>query len=108
MSVLLALVVLYFLPTIIRGFALGLLIVLAVVAVAHAQQTRTTCYDSGNTRICETFDGMGNIIAKSHCYQSGRDTRCETQNFGGQAMPSGNGPNAGWRYSPPNGDRPQR
>ena len=45
MSVLLALVVLYFLPTIIRGFALGLLIVLAVVAVAHAQQTRTTCYD---------------------------------------------------------------
>lgn len=61
-----------------------IILVLALAATpAHAQQqTRTTCYDSGSTRICETFDGMGNIIAKSRCYQSGKDTRCDTQSFG--------------------------
>ena len=64
-------------------------------------------------RICETFDGMGNIISKSRCYRSGNDTRCDTQTFGGQTAPNGNGlqlvvPDAGWRYSQPNGDRPQR
>ena len=47
----------------------------------RAEQTRTTCYDSGKTRICETFDGMGNIISKSRCYRSGKDLRCDTQNF---------------------------
>ena len=114
-------VALYFLPTIVRGFLFGLLIVsvvvvantlLALVVVAQ-QQTRTTCYDSFPARICETFDGMGNIISKSRCYRSGNDTRCDTQTFGGQTAPNGNGPqlvvpDAGWRYSPPNGDRPQR
>ena len=95
-----------------RLLAFGLLVVgavlalhtvlLAVVAVAQ-QQTRTTCYDSFPARICETFDGMGNIIAKSRCYRIGNDTRCET--FG---APQSVGPDAGWRYPPPNGDRPQR
>ena len=61
-----------------------LAVLLASVAVpAHPQQrTRTTCYDSGPTRICETFDQYGAITSKSRCYQSGRDTRCDTQNFG--------------------------
>ena len=74
---------LWFLPTLLRGFAIGLLIVGAfAVVVAHAQQqTRTTCYDSGSTRICETFDGMGNVTSKSRCYQSGRDTRCDTRSI---------------------------
>jgi hypothetical protein len=123
MSIVVALVALYFLPTILRALSFALLVValvaavniaLAVVAVAHAQQqTRTTCYDSFPARICETFDSMGNIISKSRCYRSGNDTRCDTQTFGGQTAPNGNGPqlvapDAGWRYSPPNGDRPQR
>jgi hypothetical protein len=116
MSILVALVVLCFLPTIIRGFLFGLLIVavvvvanilLEVVAVAQ-QQTRTTCFDSFPARICETFDGMGNIISKSRCYRSGNDTRCDTQTFGGQTAPQSVVPDAGWRYSPPNGNRPQR
>lgn len=69
---------------------LALLVAVNVVlfAGAFAQNTRTTCYDSGNTRICETFDGMGNVVAKSRCYQSGRDTRCETQSFGGSSSSS--------------------
>jgi hypothetical protein len=93
MSILIALVSLYFLPTIIRGFMLGLLVValvaavnIALASVAHAQQqTRTTCYDSGNTRICDTFDGMGNPISKTRCYKSGKDTRCDTQSINGGA-----------------------
>ena len=112
-SIIVAGVVLRLLPTILRGFAFGLLVVAAFVVVAHAQQQRTSCYDSFPARICETFDGMGNIIAKSRCYRNGNATRCDTQTFGGQAAPNGNGPQlvvpyAGWRYSPPNGDRPQR
>jgi hypothetical protein len=85
-------------------------VLLAAVVLAQQQQTRTLCYDSFPARICETFDGMGNIISKSRCYRSGNETRCDTQTFG---APNGNGPqfvgpDAGWRYSPPNGDRPQR
>jgi hypothetical protein len=41
--------------------------------------------DSGNTRICETFEGMGNIVSKSRCYQSGRDTRCDNQSINSTA-----------------------
>ena len=67
--------------------ALLILAVVLAAAPAHAQQTRTTCYDAGPTRICETFDGMGNVIAKSRCYQSGKDTRYDTQSFGGQTTP---------------------
>ena len=119
-SIIVAGVALWLLPTILRGFAFGLpvvgavlalhVVLLAAVALAQ-QQTRTTCYDSFPARICETFDSMGNIISKSRCYRSGNETRCET--FGGQTAPNGNGPqfvgpDAGWRYSPPNGDRPQR
>ena len=122
MSIMVAAVVLCFLPVILRGFAFGLLVVgavlalhvvlLAAVALAQ-QQTRTTCYDSFPARICETFDGMGNIISKSRCYRSGDETRCDTQTFGGQTAPNGNGPrlvvpDAGWRYSLPNGGLPQR
>jgi len=120
-SIIVAGVVLWLLPTILRGFAFGLLVVGAVLAlhvvllaaVALAQQTRTTCYDSFPARICETFDGMGNIISKSRCYRSGDETRCDTQTFGGQTAPNGNGPrlvvpDAGWRYSLPNGGLPQR
>jgi hypothetical protein len=75
--------VLYFLPTILRALSFALLVVgagLALnIALAHAQQqTRTTCYDSGNTRICDTFDGMGNPISKTRCYMSGNDTRAAT------------------------------
>ena len=44
-------------------------------------QTRTTRYNSGSTRICDTFDSMGNPIAKSRCYQSGKDTRCDNTSF---------------------------
>jgi hypothetical protein len=59
------------------------LVLAAVAAPAHAQQqTRITCYDSGNTRICETFDRYGALLSKSRCYKSGRDVRCDTQNFG--------------------------
>jgi hypothetical protein len=61
------------------------LVILALVLVAspaHAQQrTRTTCYDAGPTRVCETKDQNGAVISKSRCYQSGRDVRCDTQNF---------------------------
>ena len=61
---------------------------LALAAVpAHAQQMRTTCYDSGPTRICETFDQYGAIISKSRCYQSGHDTRCDTQSSSGTPTP---------------------
>lgn len=75
------------------------ILALALAALpAHAQNTRTTCYDSGNTRICDTFDGMGNIVSKSRCYKSGRDTRCDTQSFSGT-------PTTPFM---PNGDRPQR
>jgi hypothetical protein len=62
------------------------LITLALVltaVMAHAQQTRTTCYRSGSTEICETFDNMGNPISKTRCYRSGKDTRCDTQSFSG-------------------------
>jgi hypothetical protein len=97
-SIIVAAVLLYFLPTIIRGSLFGLLVVAAYVVVAHAQQQRTSCYDSFPARICETFDGMGNIIAKSRCYRSGNDMRCDTQSFNGTPT------------TPfiPNGDRPQR
>ena len=86
-TIIIAAVVIWLLPMILRGFAFGLLVVgavlalhvvlLAAVALAQ-QQTRTTCYDSGNTRICETFDSMGNPISKSRCYRSGKDWRCDT------------------------------
>lgn len=66
---------------------LAFALVLLSTAV-HAQNQRTTCYDSGNTRICDTRDGMGNITSKSRCYQSGSDTRCETQSFGGSSSSS--------------------
>ena len=114
-SIIVAGVVLWLLPTILRGFAFGLpvvgavlalhVVLLAAVALAQQQQTRTTCYDSFPARICETFDGMGNIISKSRCYRSGTETRCDTQTFD---APQSVGPDPGWRYSPPNGDRPQR
>jgi hypothetical protein len=80
-------------------------VLLATVVLAQQQQTRTTCYDSFPARICETFDGMGSIISKSRCYRSGTETRCDTQTFG---APQSVGPDAGWRYSPPNGDGSQR
>jgi hypothetical protein len=83
-----------------RTASLILILALALAAVpAHAQQqTRTTCYDSGKTRICDTVDNMGNPVSKSRCYQSGRDTRCDTKTFGGAST------------TPliPNGGRPQR
>ena len=60
-----------------------LALVLAAVPALAQQRTRTTCYDSGATRICETFDSMGNTISKSRCYKSGNDTRCDTQTFSG-------------------------
>ena len=95
MSIIVAGVVRYFSPTIIRGFAFGLLVVtrvaavnIALAVVVHAQQTRTTCYDFGPTRICETFDHYGAILSKSRCYQSGWDTRCDTQTFGSQTGPT--------------------
>ena len=76
------------------------IIALALVPPAHAQQTRTTCYDSGSTRICETRDGMGNIVSKSRCYQSGRDVRCDNQSINGtQPLPV---------PGVQQGDRPQR
>ena len=60
-----------------------LALVLGAVPALAQQQTRTRCYDSGATRICETFDRMGNTISKSRCYKSGNDTRCDTQNLSG-------------------------
>jgi hypothetical protein len=42
MSILAALLVIYFLPTIVRGFALGLLVVAAFAVLAHAQTSTTT------------------------------------------------------------------
>jgi hypothetical protein len=54
---------------------------LTVIARAQSQQTRTTCYHSGSTEICETFDQYGAILSKSRCYRSGKDLRCDTQNF---------------------------
>ena len=75
-----------------------ILLTLALMpTVAGAQQqTRTTCYDSGSTRICETFDQHGALLSKSRCYKSGHDTRCDTQSFSGTPT------------TPfiPNGDRP--
>ena len=101
-SIIVAGVVLWLLPTILRGFAFGLpvvgavlalhVVLLAAVALAQQQQTRTTCYDSFPARICETFDGMGNIISKSRCYRSGTETRCDTQTFD---APQSVGPDAG-------------
>jgi len=38
---------------------------LVLALPARAQSQRTTCYDSGNTRICETFDSMGNRSRKA-------------------------------------------
>ena len=84
----------------IRGYALGLfytvVFIAALAVIAHAQQqTRTTCYDSGNTRICDTFDQYGAIISKSRCYRSGRDTRCDTQSINGGAPTAPLIPNGG-------------
>ena len=63
-------------------FALiGVGAVFIIVSAVRAESTRTTCYDSGNTRICDTFDSYGAIISKSRCYRSGKDLRCDTQNF---------------------------
>ena len=64
---------------------LALALVLLSTA-AHAQ--RTTCYDSGNTRICDSVDAMGNPTAKTRCYKSGNDTRCDTQSINNGAAPS--------------------
>jgi hypothetical protein len=88
--------VLWLLPVFLRGFAFGLLVVGAVLAlrtvllaaVVLAQQPqRTTCYDSGSARICETFDQMGNPTSKTRCYQSGKDMRCDSQSINGGATP---------------------
>jgi len=76
-----------------RAFTLFVLAAGALPAHAHSQ--RTTCYDSGNTRICDTHDGMGNIVAKSRCYQSGRDTRCDTTSINGGAPTTTLIPNGG-------------
>ncbi len=85
---------------VITGVAILVMCVLALAGAppAHAQRTRTTCYHSGSTEICETFDSMGNPISKSRCYKSSYDTRCDTQSFSGTPT------------TPfiPNGDRPQR
>jgi hypothetical protein len=64
------------------------LLVLSGALPAIAQNQRTTCYDSGPTRICDTFDGMGNIVSKSRCYQSGSTTRCDSQSFGSSSSSS--------------------
>jgi hypothetical protein len=68
------------------GVALG--VTIWWITDANAQAQRTTCYDSGNSRICDTFDSMGNITSKSRCYQSGNSTRCDTQSFGSSSSSS--------------------
>lgn len=58
-----------------------LVILIAAVLLStpgEAQNQRTTCYDSGPTRICETRDSSGNVVSKSRCYRSGNETRCES------------------------------
>jgi hypothetical protein len=67
----------------------------AVPAQAQAQNQRTTCYDSGNTRICDTVDGMGNPVSKTRCYKSGKDTRCDTTSINGGASTTPIIPNGG-------------
>jgi hypothetical protein len=101
-TILITIVIVALIPFFMRwAFAfIGIAAVFVIVgaARAEAQNTRTTCYDSGPTRICDTFDNMGNIISKSRCYKSGNDTRCDTQSFSGTPT------------APliPNGGRPQR
>jgi hypothetical protein len=84
-NLIIAIVIICLIPFFLRWtFALiGIACVFVIVSAvrADAQQTRTTCYDSGNTRICETFDSYGAILSKSPCYRSGKDLRCDTQNF---------------------------
>ena len=67
-----------------------LIIVLLVLAAvpASAQTSRTTCHDSGATRICETFNSMGSMVSRSRCYQSATTTRCDTQSFGSSSSSS--------------------
>jgi hypothetical protein len=90
MSILVALVAFYFLPTIIRGFALGLLIVAAFVVVAHAQTSTTNCFKNGAGTVCETRDAQGRTSARTTCWPQGTAGQtCQTQGY-------------------PNGDRPQR
>jgi hypothetical protein len=89
-SILLAGVALYFLPTIIRGFALGLLIPLAFAFVAHAQTSTTNCFKNGAGTVCETRDAQGRKSARTTCWPQGTTGQtCQTQEY-------------------PNGDRPQR
>lgn len=83
MAIIIALILIALFPFIVRGFFafIGFAVVVLIVGAAlsaKAQTQRTTCYDSGNTRICNTYDSMGNSISTTRCYQSGRDQRCET------------------------------
>jgi hypothetical protein len=67
-SFLVAAIVLYFLPTFIRGFAIGLLVVAAVVVVAHAQTSTTNCFKNGAGTVCETRDAQGRTSARTTCW----------------------------------------
>jgi hypothetical protein len=82
-------VALYFLPTIIRDFALGLLIVAAFAVLAHAQTSTTNCFKNGAGTVCETRDAQGRTSARTTCWPQGNGQTCQTQDY-------------------PNGDRPQR
>jgi hypothetical protein len=89
-SILVAGVALYFLPTIIRGFAVGLLIALAFAFVAHAETSTTNCFKNGAGTVCETRDAQGRTSARTTCWPQGTTGQtCQTQEY-------------------PNGDRPQR
>lgn len=96
-SIIFVLTVLYFLPTIVRGFALGLLIVAAMavahivlaVVVAHAQTSTTNCFKNGAATVCETRDQSGRTSSRTTCWPQGTGQTCQTQEY-------------------PNGDRPQR
>ena len=66
-----------------------------IVGAARAETTRTTCYDSGRDRICETKTEYGAVVSKSRCYQSGKDTRCDSEGAPPSVLPV-----------PPTGRRP--
>ena len=77
-----------FLPTLLRGFAIGLLVVAAFIVVAHAQTSTTNCFKNGAGTVCETRDAQGRTSARTTCWPQGAT---------GQAS-----------QEYPNGDRPQR
>jgi hypothetical protein len=75
-SVLVALVLLYFLPTIIRGFTLGLPIAVAFAFVARAQTNTTDCHRNGSATVYDTCDQSGRTSCRTECWPNGSSTRC--------------------------------